>query len=55
VVRGSLSLNKEVAESIFNPDQGNKFDQLYKIRKSQLNAPEFGKSVNDEELSKPLF
>jgi len=41
VVRGSLSLNKEIAEAIFNHDLNSTFQKLYKIRKNQLNAPEF--------------
>jgi hypothetical protein len=41
VVRGSISLNKEIAEAIFNYNYNTKFQKLYMIRKSQLNAPEF--------------
>lgn len=55
VVRGSLSLSKEVAESIFNPEQNAQFEQFLKIRKSQLNAPEFGRSSNLGEGSNTLF
>lgn len=55
VVRGNLSLSKEVAESIFNPEQNAQFEQYLKIRKSQLNAPEFGRSSNMEEQSNTLF
>ena len=46
VVRGSLSLGSDIAESIFNYEHSSKFEQLYKIRKSQLNAPDFVKSIN---------
>lgn len=46
VERGSLSMSSDVAELIFNPDYSTKFDQLYKIRKSQLNAPDFVKQGN---------
>jgi hypothetical protein len=56
VVRGSLSLPREVAESIFNIEYGNKFDLLYKQRKSQLNAPDFIKQSNGNiETTKTLF
>jgi hypothetical protein len=55
VVRGSLSLPSEIAESIFNPDMERKFVQLYKIRKSQLNAPDFIKPSGNGELSNTLF
>ena len=41
VVRGSLSLNKDIAEAIFNHDLNSSFQKLYKARKNQLNAPEF--------------
>lgn len=55
VERGSLSLNSEVAELIFNPDHSTRFDQLYKIRKSQLNAPDFVRQSNGNgELSNSL-
>lgn len=46
VERGSKSLTRDVAEVIFNHEHSNKFDQLYKIRKSQLNAPDFVKQEN---------
>lgn len=46
VERGSLSLTNDVAEMIFNSEYSNKFDQLYKTRKSQLNAPDFVKNRN---------
>ncbi|WP_313240320.1 ORC-CDC6 family AAA ATPase, partial [Sphingobacterium multivorum] len=41
VVRGSISLNNEIAEAILNHDQNSRFQKLYKLRKNQLNAPEF--------------
>ena len=44
VVRGSLSLNRAIAEAIFNHDLNSNFQKLYKARKNQLNAPEFLKS-----------
>ncbi|MDY0903893.1 hypothetical protein [Pedobacter sp. CFBP9032] len=44
VVRGSLSLNTEMAEAIFNYDFNDKFQSLYKSRKNQLNAPDFLKN-----------
>jgi hypothetical protein len=46
VERGSLSLTREVVEIIFNSDYSSKFEQLYKIRKLQLNAPDFAKNGN---------
>ncbi len=55
VVRGSLSLNKETAECIFDHDLSNKFTRLYKIRKSQLNAPDFVKSINPAIENNTLF
>lgn len=55
VVRGSMSLQRETAESIFNPELGRKFVQIYKLRKSQLNAPDFLKSTNYGEQTNTLF
>ncbi|HET7117832.1 MAG TPA: hypothetical protein VFI29_15160 [Hanamia sp.] len=46
VERGSKSLQSEVVEAIFNPDYSSKFDQHYKKRKSELNAPDFVKLEN---------
>jgi len=43
VVRGSIFLSKEVAESIFNFNRHNYFDSLLKRRRDQLNAPNFRK------------
>lgn len=55
VERGSLSMNSEVAECIFNLDHSTKFDQLYKKRKLELNAPAFVKKSNGNgELFNPL-
>lgn len=55
VERGSKYLRYEVAEVMFNPDHTPKFEQLYKSRKSELNAPDFvnrsnGNSSNATEL-----
>jgi len=56
VVRGSLSLNSDVAEAIFNHEQSSKFDHFYKLRKSQLNAPDFVKQTKGNgEASTSLF
>jgi hypothetical protein len=55
VVRGSLSLNKEIVESIFNYKVCDKFEKLYKIRKAQLNAPEFAKQTNGNNEISNLF
>lgn len=57
VIRGSLSLPIEVAESIFNPEiEEKKFQQLYNSRKAQLNAPDFVKMTNgDTEKTAKLF
>ncbi|HEX8378780.1 MAG TPA: hypothetical protein VF602_13265 [Pedobacter sp.] len=44
VVRGTLSLNSEVAEAIFNYELNESFRSLYNQRKNQLNAPDFMKS-----------
>jgi hypothetical protein len=41
VVRGTVHLNKETADAIFDPLHHSKFDKLYKERKNSLNAPEF--------------
>jgi hypothetical protein len=46
VVRGSLSLNKDTAEFIFNYDLKDQFDKMYRSRKNKLNAPGFlGKNL----------
>ena len=56
IVRGNLSLSSDMAESIFNYEQSSKFDQLYKVRKAQLNAPDFVKQTNGNgEASNSLF
>jgi hypothetical protein len=56
VVRGSISLNKEIAEAIFNFEYCNRFEQIYKQRKAQLNAPDFLKHfTTDSEKSNSLF
>ena len=56
VQRGSLSLNSSVAEIIFNYECCDKFENLYKERKSQLNAPDFIKLTNrNDDLSNSLF
>lgn len=54
VVRGTISLNSEIAEAIFNYDFNDKFRSLYKVRKGQLNAPDFlkNKTGNNQQ---PLF
>jgi len=48
VVRGSISLNNDIAEAIFNYNFNSKFKKLYMIRKSQLNAPEFLKRKSQD-------
>lgn len=53
VVRGSIFLNRDMAEAIFNYEQNSRFQKLYKIRKGQLNAPEFLKSKSSD--SETLF
>jgi hypothetical protein len=57
VERGSLSLNKDVVEIIFNSDYSHKFEQLYKSRKLQLNAPDFFRNRNgqSETINTSLF
>ncbi len=54
VVRGSISLNKEVAEAIFNHQMHAKFEALYKARKSQLNAPDFIRAKNNDKSQSVL-
>ena len=55
-VRGSLSLNRDVVESIFNPEFSKNFIQIYNLRKNQLNAPDFVKKTNhDDETNNTLF
>ena len=39
--RGILSLDGNLAESIFNPDQHSEFNRLYREIKQKLNAPNF--------------
>lgn len=41
VIRGSIYLNMEVAESIFDFNQSKNFNRLYKERINELNAPMF--------------
>lgn len=56
VERGSLSLNSNAAEIIFNNECCDKFEYLYKERKSQLNAPDFIKqSSGNTEPYNSLF
>lgn len=56
VERGSLSLSSNVAEIIFNHEHSSKFENLYKNRKSQLNAPDFARHTNENiETSTSLF
>lgn len=54
-IRGTLSLNNDVIESIFNPEFSKKFRQIYDQRKSQLNAPDFVKSNNQKGDNNTLF
>lgn len=41
VRRGTVYLNKEVAESIFDKEANGNFDKFYKAKKSELYAPDF--------------
>jgi hypothetical protein len=41
IERGTVYLNKEVAESIFDEKQHDNFEKYYKVRKAMLNAPDF--------------
>ena len=54
VIRGSIFLNKDIAEAIFNYDSKDKFEDIYKLRKSQLNAPDFVK-YSDSETSQTII
>jgi hypothetical protein len=47
VVRGTLYINSELAEAIFNCETGNNFEQLFTKRRNQLNAPDFIKNRKD--------
>ncbi|MGJ1508192.1 ORC-CDC6 family AAA ATPase [Sphingobacterium siyangense] len=51
VIRGTLSLKAELADSIFDYRKDELFQSLYRKRKSELNAPTFGKSVADNGMS----
>lgn len=44
VVRGTLAFNNALSESIFNEELSSNFDQLYRNRKHELNAPDFVKT-----------
>ncbi len=44
VVRGSVGLDRETAEAVFNFQFRDKFKEIYKDRQSKLNAPQFLKS-----------
>lgn len=51
VVRGSISLSNETAESIFNYDCRNNFPSIYETRKGQLNAPDFKKNTSQNKTA----
>lgn len=51
VERGTLYLNKDIAEAIFNIDSQVNFDKLFEKRKCELNAPEFIKNKNFDTLT----
>lgn len=55
VARGSIHLDKEVAEAIFDFDNNGKFEKLYKERKNELNAPDFLKNFKSVSGSQTLF
>jgi len=59
VIRGSISLNDEIAEAIFNFNCHSSFEKLYKKRKAQLNAPDFlkysSKKPRNTESQNTLF
>jgi len=55
VVRGSIPLNKELSEAIFDSQHAVEFDALYRKRKAQLNAPDFGKKDSSNNEAQTLF
>lgn len=54
IERGTIYLNKEVAESIFDEKHHSNFDKCYKRRKAELNAPDFLKHFPETKQGKLL-
>lgn len=55
VVRGTIYLNKDVAEAVFDYNKNSNFEKLYLERKSSLNAPDFLKFEEPKTTGKDLF
>jgi len=52
VERGTIYLNKEIAEAIFDIDFQKNFERFFEKRKSELNAPDFMKNSGPDPFTK---